>query len=284
MQLRHLLASTGVLVVTSATASGLGAVSTLHGLRPFARASQTQTSGQDFTWHGRLAEGKTLEIKGVNGSVRATTASGTDAEVVAARRGRRNDPESVRIDVVEHAGGITICAVYPDSDGEHNTCEPGSSGHMKVNNNDVKVDFDVSVPAGVQFVGRTVNGDVSADSLKANTEAYTVNGSVRVITAGYAQAETVNGSITATLGRSNWTDTCEFRTVNGGITLDLPADLATLVRAETINGEISSDFPMTITGRFSPRRLRATIGPSDTTRRELELETVNGSIKLRRAP
>ncbi len=284
MQLRHAITSIGVLILTAATASGLGRVARSHAPDSVAGTSQEQASARDFTWHGQLADGKTLEIKGVNGSVRAVPAKGAEAEVVAARRGRRNDPDSVRIEVVPHADGITICAVYPDTDGEHNTCEPGAGGHMKVNNNDVKVDFTVSVPSGVQFVGRTVNGDVSAEPLTANAEAYTVNGSVRVVTSGYAQAETVNGSITATLGRSNWADTCEFRTVNGGITLDLPADLATLVRAETVNGEISSDFPMTITGRFSPRKLRATIGSSDTTRRELELETVNGSIRLRRAP
>ncbi len=45
-------------------------------------------------------------------------------------------------------------------------------------------------------------------------------------------------SIVASLGRSNWSDGIEFRTVNGGITLDLPVGLSAEVRAETVNGSI----------------------------------------------
>ena len=53
------------------------------------------------------------------------------------------------------------------------------------------------VPAGVRFVGRTVNGGIEADELPADAEAYTVNGSVAVDAGGEARAETVNGSIRA---------------------------------------------------------------------------------------
>ena len=69
-------------------------------------------------------------------------------------------------------------------------------------------------------------------------------------------------------------------TVNGGITLNLPATLSTEIRAETLNGDIDSDFPMTVSGRFGPRRVRATIGAGGRT---LELKTVNGSIRLRKS-
>jgi DUF4097 and DUF4098 domain-containing protein YvlB len=52
------------------------------------------------------------------------------------------------------------------------------------------------------------------------------------------------------------------------------------VRATTVNGEIETDFPLTITGKFGPRRLNGTIGSGG---RRLDLSTVNGSIKLRKA-
>lgn len=109
--------------------------------------------------------------------------------------------------------------------------------------------------------------------------ANTVNGSIRISTSGYAEAETVNGSIVASLGRATWSDGIEFRTVNGGITLDLPATLSTEVRAETVNGDILTDFPLTVTGRLGPRRISGTIG---TGGRQLALATVNGSIRLRK--
>jgi hypothetical protein len=186
----------------------------------------------------------------------------------------------VKIEVVPSDEGVTICAVYP-SDGEReNSCEAGEHGHMNTHDNDVRVNFTVHVPAGVRFVGHTVNGEVEAANLGGDVQAHTVNGSIRVSTTGIAEASTVNGSITAAMGRASWTDALEFHTVNGGITLDLPANISTEVRASTVNGDIETDFPLTVTGRLGPRRVNGTIGSGG---RRLALETVNGSIRLRKA-
>jgi len=233
----------------------------------------------EFHWKGTIAAGKAIEIKGVNGDVRAVAGSG-DVEVTAVKHARRSDPDEVKIAVVEHADGVTICAVYPSDGRRENTCEPGDGGHMSTHDNDVQVDFTVRVPAGVRFRGRTVNGAVEAANLTSDVDVSTVNGGIRVSTSGYAEAHTVNGSIVAALGRSNWSDAIEFSTVNGGITLDLPAGLSTEVRASTVNGDIETDFPLTVTGRLGPRSLRGTIGSGG---RQLALSTVNGSIRLRKA-
>lgn len=237
--------------------------------------------GQDFRWTGRIAAGKQLEIKGVNGAVRAVAAAGTNAEVVASKESRRSDPESVEIKVIEHEGGVTICAVYPTPARARraNVCDVGEHWSSSNDNNDVTVDFDVKVPAGVLFLGRTVNGQMSATGMTADVSASTVNGSVRVTTTGLAEASTVNGSLYVEMGRANWADELDFSTVNGAITLVLPAQLNTEVRASTVNGEIESDYPLTVSGRFGPRRVRGTIG---TGGRTLHLTTVNGEITLRK--
>src|SRR5688572_1891539 len=242
----------------------------------------TSAAAQDFNWRGRIAQGKRLEIKGVNGDVRAVLASGAEAIVQASKHARRSDPDEVEIKVVESEDGITICAVYPTPPRarRENTCEPGHQWHSNTENNDVVVDFEVQVPAGVEFHGKTVNGEMSAEGLKADVKAGTVNGSVRVTTTGLAEASTVNGSVYAQMGRADWTDELDFSTVNGGITLIMPAKLDTEVRANTVNGEIDSDYPLTIQGRFGPRRVRATIGAGGRT---LSLSTVNGGIKLRKS-
>jgi Putative adhesin len=235
----------------------------------------------DFHWNGRLAPGQTIEIKGVNGTVQASAANSNEVEVTATKSARRSNPADVRIDVVPHGGGVTICAVYPDVPGrEPNRCEPGSGGHSNTRDNDVKVNFTVRVPAGVGFVGRTVNGGVEIDSLQGDAEAHTVNGSVRIAAAGLVRATTVNGSITATGGRTDWTDAAHFKTVNGDIRLTVPAYLNAELRAETVNGSIDTDFPVTVTGTFSPRRMRGTVGSGG---QELSLSTVNGSISLMKA-
>jgi hypothetical protein len=233
----------------------------------------------EFHWKGPVAAGKAIEIKGINGDVRAVAGSG-DVDVTAVKHARKSDPDDVKIEVVQDEDGVTICAVYPSDGRQENRCESGEGGHMSVHDNDVVVDFTVRVPAGVRFVGKTVNGGVEAANLASDVDANTVNGSIRISTSGYAEAETVNGSIVASIGRATWSDGLDFHTVNGAITLDLPANLSTEVRASTVNGDIETDFPLTVTGRLGPRRVSGTIGSGG---RRLALETVNGSIRLRKA-
>jgi hypothetical protein len=243
-------------------------------------ASAAGQSSAEFHWQRFVPQGNAIEIKGVNGDVTAMPATGSEAEVMASRRGRRNNPDDVKIEVVEHSGGVTICAVYPSRDGDRpNECRPGTEGRMNVQNNDVQVAFTVRVPAGVRFIGRTVNGDVEAESLAATVSANTVNGSVTISTSSYGEASTVNGSVRATLGRGDWTETLTFKTVNGSVTLALPGDTSADVHVATVNGDISTDFPLTVRGRFSPRRLDGTIGAGG---RALVVETVNGSVTLQR--
>jgi hypothetical protein len=228
----------------------------------------------------RHSPGPLHEIKGVNGDVRAEPSGSNEVEVVAVKRANRDNPDSVRIDVVPHAGGVTICAVYPTRDGQRpNECAPGDGGRMNVQNNDVSVRFTVRVPAGVTLIGKTVNGAVDAMRLNGDVTLTTVNGSVTFSTTGGARATTVNGSIRGQMGRADWSNTLEMSTVNGSITLTFPPDLNTDVKATTVNGDISSDFPLTVSGRISRRRLEGTIGGGG---RLLSLDSVNGSITLKR--
>jgi hypothetical protein len=235
----------------------------------------------DFHWNGALSSGQTIEVKGVNGSIRAVASPSGQAEVTATKTARRSDPKEVRIEVVPHAGGVTICAVYPDVTGrEPNRCGPGGEGKMNTRDNDTNVNFEVRVPYGVAFAGRTVNGEVNGEGLQGDVEVKTVNGSVKIDTTGTAVANTVNGSVNVSMGRADWANGASFKTVNGGITLTLPGVFDADLHAETLNGSITSDFPVTMTGEMSRRRLQGRIGNGG---RELDLKTVNGSIRLVRA-
>ena len=245
-----------------------------------APAAEPQRQGNEFRLRDPLAAGRNLQIRGINGNISAEPAAGGEFEVVATKRSRKSDPDEVRIEVVRHAEGVLICAVYPNPGGEPNTCDL-ENGRSNVRDNDTRVDFTVRVPAGVKFQGLTVNGKVEAEGLSADVDAKTVNGSISVSTTGIARAKTVNGSITAVMGNANWPAGLEFKTVNGGIDLTLPANLSARVEAKTLNGEITSDFPLTVTGTFSRRRLSGTIGGGGD--RQLILETVNGSVQIRRA-
>jgi len=78
-------------------------------MRPGARDEQ-------FNWSGIVAPGQTVEIRNINGTVRADAAAGTQVEVSAVKTGNRNDPRDVRIEVVPHSGGgadVVVAAVSP---------------------------------------------------------------------------------------------------------------------------------------------------------------------------
>ena len=244
---------------------------------PAARAQAQAQDPDHWSWHGAIAAGKTLEIRGVNGSIRAVASTGSEVEVTADKHGRDDDPTSVRIEVVPHEGGVTICAVYP---GRNNECRPGG-GHMSVHDNDVEVQFVARIPAGIAFDGSNVNGGVEASGLTARTDLGTVNGSVTLETAsGEASGTTVNGGVRATV-RGTGQGRLTFETVNGSIDLTLASGLSADFSAETVNGSIESDFPITLTGRINPRHLEGRIGQGG---RSLRLRTVNGGIRVHSLP
>ncbi|HSJ24738.1 MAG TPA: DUF4097 family beta strand repeat-containing protein [Longimicrobiales bacterium] len=245
-----------------------------------AGSAGTAAAQETWTWNRGLAAGQTLEIKGINGAIRAQPASGGEVRVTAVKTARRGNVSTVNMEVVEHAGGVTICAVYPtpNSARRPNECRPGSEGSMSVQNNDVQVEFTVHVPRGVNFVARTVNGAVQARDLTGDVEARTVNGAIDVVTAGRARGGTVNGAVNVTMGRADWD--ISFETVNGAVTLYLPDNINANVRARTVNGGIETDFPLTVQGRFGRRSIEGTLGSGG---RSLEVSTVNGGIFLRRA-
>ena len=245
----------------------------------------SQKTSDEFRWNGPIAQGQTVEIKGINGRITAEAGTGNEVQVLAVKTSRRSDVNTVQVKVVQHSRGVTICALYPNESGEMQDCESDSgerqrSGNVNIKDNDVQVDFTVKVPERVSFVGKTVNGEISASHLTGNVVAKTVNGSISISTTGYAEASTVNGQISARLGDAQWSNSVNFKTLNGGINLDLPANLSTDVEAETLNGQINSDFPINLTSLKDRRHLRGRIGAGG---RELLLKTLNGSINLRLA-
>ena len=235
---------------------------------------------QEFDWRGNVEPGNAIEIKGVFGDVRATLAPGSEVIVKATKIGQPGNVSLVDIEVVAHSNGITICAVYPDVPGHQpNQCVPGDGGNMSVRdsaNGAVEVEFDVQVPAGVVFVGRSLTGDVVATNLESDAFINTMFGDARVSTTGLATAKTMWGSIIASVGLSHWGRDLEFSTTTGDIVVTIPAATAAEVEATALSGHIESDFPL---DHASPGGMRGTIGGGGPT---LRLATLAGNITLRR--
>lgn len=237
-----------------------------------------QPGAEEFDWSGVVTPGDRIEIKNISGAVQASLASGSEVLVHATKTGRDSDPASVTIEVVRHAEGVTICAVYPDVPGHApNECLPGLQGNLSTRDNDVKVEFTLGVPAGVQFVARVVGGDVVADGLESDVFANTTGGDVTVTTTGISGASSVYGSLNVTIGQADPGRDLAFRTVNGNVTVQVPANTNAGVLATTTYGAIASEFHLEGT-RYIKTGILGVGGP------RLALSTVDGNVNLREGP
>ena len=246
--------------------------------------AQQRSNDRDFSWDGRITNNRWLYVRNLNGSIRVERATGDRAEVTAVKRWRRGSPEDVRIETRRLGGDdgdVIICAFWTenascDEDGYRSRGDNG----WRNRDNDTSVEFTVKLPQGVRLGVSTVNGGVTVNGATSEVRASTVNGRVSAQSSGGpVNASTVNGDIDVRM-RDLGTGDLEYSTVNGSIEIEVPANLDADLDMRTVNGSLSADFPITLQGRVNPRRMRATIGKGG---RRLRLETVNGSVELRKA-
>ena len=240
-------------------------------------AAEQAGAASDFRWQGGVEAGRTVTVRGVNGSITAARGSG-EVVVEAVKTARRSDPDDVTIEVIEDGEGILVCAVYPSGWLRQNRCARGDAYRMNPRNNDVNVAFTVSVPDGVHLNARNTNGVVRVSGLSGDVSATTVNGNIEAESAGVVSARTVNGRIDATVGASPQED-LSFRTVNGRVRLALPAEVDADLSLRTVNGGIDSDFPVDVRGRWGPRSASGRLGQGGP---DIEVSTVNGGIEVLR--
>src|SRR5687768_8076015 len=120
-------------------------------------------TGSDFNWSVRVPAGQWLHIRNINGDITVDRATGSEVEVVATKRARRDgDPSRVRIETSRIGEGALVCAIW----GEETTCDERgyhNENRNRGNNNNtgnVEVDFIVKLPAGVRANVSSVNGEV----------------------------------------------------------------------------------------------------------------------------
>ena len=127
-----------------------------------------------FAYDGQLRPGQSLTVRDINGSVRVRV--GDRLAIRATKHADHGDPNDVAIKVENRSDGILVCVRYPPE--TNRGCnERGSHSHSD-RDNDTAVDFEITVPHGVDLAASTVNGSVDAMN-DGPTEASAVNGSVR---------------------------------------------------------------------------------------------------------
>lgn len=242
-------------------------------------AASASAQDDEFSWSGQLASGQSLEIKNANGPLFAEYTSGDRIEVTALKEGPSGDRSEVTIEVVEHDGGITICSIYPDGLLLRNECAAGDRGHIGSRRNKTKVTFRIKVPAGVTLAATTMNGRIEAEDLRSDATLLTMNGAIEVETTGWAHAKTMNGAIKARFGSTDWSGDLELETMNGAVTVYLPADANAEVEAATMNGKVQSDWSLEKSG-WLRNKAHGTIGSGG---RGLDISTMNGQIRIVKA-
>ena len=161
------------------------------------------------------------------------------------------------------------------------------------------VEGNVSLQGGDGNISlKSVDGDITIRDAKGRIELNTVEGQVRASgVAGDLDVESVDGeidlsdvnsqSVTANsvdgsvrfAGPINANGVYHLESHDGDITLETPAAPDAVVSINTFDGDFVSDWPVTVTGATTTRRITFTLGSGKA---RVELETFDGKISLRR--
>lgn len=145
--------------------------------------------------------------------------------------------------------------------------------HIRGTNRDIKIES----PKGPVDIDIT-NGRVEVYDALNSTRLRTVNGKIYAhMRGGNIDAKTTNGNIVVTV-LDGGVEACELHSMNGGITLVLPAECSAQVEAVTERGVVKSDFKVKpLLGHQRQRQIRGTIGSGKT---RLSMDSLNGNIWL----
>jgi hypothetical protein len=289
---------------------------TLAALAATLAAAPAAAQQDGYDWSGTIPSGATVRLYTLSGNVLVTRAAGGTARVRGDVRG--DGDRQVRWQMVRDGQNVTFCAVVDDG-------ECTAQGIRRNRNrddgwrrgNDTRAGYQVELPAGVELVAGSGNGDVQVEGATASVLANSGNGNVRVgegagpvraatgngevrvsgargaveassgngridvaTARGPVSASSGNGSIRVSMASVPSSGDLRFSSGNGRITLVLPDDFDAELDASTGSGSIESEFPIRTAGRISSHRLRGTIGSGG---RMLRVSSGSGSIVLQRA-
>lgn len=228
-------------------------------------ASNLVKEREEFHQSYAISANGALTLKNVNGPIHIKVWNESRVEVNAVKEASTKEMlDLIKIDVKAQGNSINIDTIYP-----------------KNRNSNGGVSYELSVPRTLNLNGiESVNGAVSIEGVQGRVTAKTVNGSISVEGGNTVNAETVNGSIKATLKSLENNQQAKYQTVNGSITLTMNEGLNADIQASTLNGKINSDLPVQIQGRLSSKQLKGRLGAGGG---QLSLETLNGSINLNKS-
>lgn len=238
----------------------------------------SRTITKNFHKTVSFVNGGDINIRSVNGRIDVTSWNREEVDIQAEIRVKAGSTqkaerfmERVKINIDRMGNRLRIEGEYPRRNA-------GFIDWIFGDNINVSIHYSVKVPRQTNLTARSVNGKVSAENITGTMTLQTTNGSIYGSELnGTANAHTVNGSIKIELQELTTNERMNLETTNGSIKLTLPSDAHADIRASTVNGSIHTDFPLTIQGKISRKRIQGKINGGGA---EIKLSTVNGSISL----
>jgi hypothetical protein len=215
--------------------------------------------------------------------------NGNDVEIIAGARSRRWNfrdidvrfvikvPREYNVKVHTSGGDVNVSSIKGEVSGGT------SGGNVAVEDIDGTVDLGTSggnvraynVTGDVHM--ETSGGNVNIESVAGGVRAGTSGGNVKVYdVSGQVRAETSGGNVSVRLTGEN--KGVNVETSGGDIDILVGRDVKATLDASTSGGSVYCDFPITVSGRIDPSRIRGEINGGGNT---IHAHTSGGSIRIR---
>jgi len=185
-----------------------------------------------------------------------------EVHAVKTAKQRESDLERVSIEVEAKPNAVTVATRYPQDEGV-----------------EVAVEYTIHVPHGahVEHLG-TVNGTLRIAGVEVIEDVHTVNGNIEVYEGGGSvHAHTTNGNVHMELVHFRDKNGAFAETTNGSVVFAVPSDTQAELEARCMNGNFSSEFPLSMETSEKPREIHGLLGKGGA---PIRLHTVNGGIRL----
>jgi len=176
----------------------------------------------------------TLKIRVWHGQV---TVHGADVKAIAVTS------ESAPVNSAPRKDGMRVLSASPtyvlSEKGNTVTLEYGADGYSGG-----PADFDVTVPRDTSIVvANSSHGDFACTGVSGDIDVRTINGDVKLSeVSGGALVETLNGDITVAVKSLAQSRPLSFSSMNGRVTIRVPADAKAAIRFRTHRGVILTNF------------------------------------------
>jgi DUF4097 and DUF4098 domain-containing protein YvlB len=212
-----------------------------------------------------LSSAGRVSLENINGSVTITGWERNEVQIDAVKKARdqqRLDEATIEVDA--SSDSVRIKTKYP----EHRN-----------NNNPATVTYELHVPRQARLDHLDlVNGSLTVSQVSGEINGELVNGKTDIRDlSGRLNISAVNGTITASFRTLDNVKEIRLKSVNGAINLGLPASPNAEVSVSTVNGGITTDYPLQVKGKFMGHHLDGTLGSGGT---QIEISNVNGSVRI----